>query len=43
MKNLNKKKNDFLVLANKLIEKVSDPCNVKEHYESFFKKKNQEI
>ena len=25
----------LLLLANKLIEKIPDPCNVKEHYQSF--------
>ena len=25
---------DFLLLANKLIEKISHPCNTKEHYQS---------
>ena len=28
------------MLANKLIEKILDPCNTKEHYQSFIKKKN---
>ena len=31
-------KKDLLLLANKLIEKTSDPCNDKEHYQSFIKK-----
>ena len=35
-----KKKKDFLLLANKLIEKISDPYNAKEHYGSFIRKKN---
>ena len=33
-----------MVLANKLIEKIKkcniDPCNIKEHYQSFVRKKN---
>ena len=29
------KTKDLLLLANKLIEKIPDPCNVKEHYRSF--------
>ena len=29
------------MLANKLIEKVPNPHNTKEHYESFFRKKNR--
>ena len=27
------KKNDLLLLANKLIELISDPCNAKEYYQ----------
>ena len=34
------KKKDLLLLTNKLIEKIPDPCNVKEHYQSFTRKKN---
>ena len=34
------KKKDLLLLANKLIEKIPDPHNAKEHYQSFIKKKN---
>ena len=34
------KKNDLLLLANKLIEKKLDPCNSKEHYHSFIRKQN---
>ena len=30
-----------LLLANKLIEKVPDPHNVKEHYESILRKKSR--
>ena len=30
-----KKKKDLLLLANKLIEKISDPHNAKEHYPPF--------
>ena len=39
MKNLTKK--DLLSLANKLIENIPDPCNAKEHYQSFIIKKNR--
>ena len=34
------KKKDLLLLTNKLIEKISDLCDAKEHYESFIKNKN---
>ena len=34
------KRKDLLLLANKLIEKVPDPRNVKEHHELFLRKKN---
>ena len=30
----------MLVLANKLLEKIPNPCNAKEHHQSFIKKKN---
>ena len=33
-------KKDLLVLANKLIEKIPDPRNIKEHYQLFIRKKN---
>ena len=33
------KKQDLLLHANKLIEKIPDPCNTKEHYQSFIRKK----
>ena len=33
-------KKDLLLLANKLIEKIPDPGNAKEHYQSFIRKKN---
>ena len=33
------KKKDLLLLGNKLIEKISDPRNDKEHYQSFIRKK----
>ena len=36
-----KKKNDLLLLATKLIEKVPDPHDAKEHYQSFIRKKNR--
>ena len=39
MKRLERK--DLLLLANKLIEKVPDTRNAKEHYESFLRKKNR--
>ena len=35
------KRKDLLFLADKLIEKVSDPHNAKEHYQSFLRKKNR--
>ena len=35
------KKRDLLLCAKKLIEKVPDPRNAKEHYESFVGKKNR--
>ena len=35
------KRKDLLLLANKLIEKLPDPRNAKEHYESFLRKKNR--
>ena len=38
MKHLQRK--DLLSLANKLIEKIPDPRNAKEHYQSFIRKKN---
>ena len=31
----------FLFLANKFIEKIPDPHNTKEHYQSFLRKKNR--
>ena len=34
------KRKDLLLLATKLIEKTLDPCNTKEHYQSFLRKKN---
>ena len=39
LKHQNKK--DLLLFANKLVGKVPDPCNAKEHYESFLRKKNR--
>ena len=33
-----KKKQDLLLHANKLIEKIHDPCNTKEYYQSFIRK-----
>ena len=37
------KKKDLLLFTNKLIEKTPDPCNVKEHYQSFIRKKNTKL
>ena len=34
-------KKDWLLLANKLIEKILDPCTAKEHYQSFIRRKNR--
>ena len=31
----------MLLLPNKLIEKIPDPRNAKEHYQSFIRKKNR--
>ena len=39
MKHLKRK--DLLFLANKLIEKILDPRNAKEHYQSFLRKENR--
>lgn len=35
------KRRDLFLYANKLIEKVSDPCNAKELYKLFSRKKNR--
>ena len=35
------KKKDLLLLAIKLMKKIPDPCNAKEHYQSFTRKKNK--
>ena len=35
-----KKKKDLLLITNKLIEKIPDLCDAKEHYQSFIRKKN---
>ena len=35
------KRKDLLLLANKLIGKVPDGCNAKEHYQSFLRKQNR--
>ena len=32
-----------MLLASKLIERVPDPRNAKEHYESLFRKKNRKL
>ena len=34
------KKKNLLLLSNKLVEKLTDPQNAKEHYQSFLRKKN---
>ena len=34
------KRKDFLLLANKLIDKIPGPPNAKEHYQPFIRKKN---
>ena len=36
-----KKNKDLLLLADKLLEKLPDPRNAKEHYQSFIRKKNR--
>ena len=36
-------KKDLLLPANKLIEKIPGPCNAKEHYLSFIRKKNTKL
>ena len=34
------KENSYLLLlTNKLIERITDPCDAKEHYQSFIRKK----
>ena len=32
---------DLLWLVSKLIEKIPDPCNAKEHFQLFLRKKNR--
>ena len=39
MKSLNKK--NLLLLTNKLIKNIPDPCNAKEYYKSFIIKGNR--
>ena len=41
MKHLKSK--DLLFLANKLIKKVNDPRNAKEHYQLFLRTKNRKL
>ena len=41
-KKYNKKK-DLLLLANKLIEKIADPSNAKEYYNSYLKRNNTKL
>ena len=36
-------KRDLLLLANKLIKNIPDPCNAREHYQSFIIKKNSNL
>ena len=35
------KKKDLLLLSNKLIEKIPDPCNTKEQYQLFIRKNSR--
>ena len=35
-----RKKKDLLLLVTKLIEKIPNPCNAKEHYQSLIRNKN---
>ena len=35
------KKKDFLLFATKLIDKILDPLDAKEHYQSFIRKKTK--
>ena len=37
------KRKDLLLLETKLTEKIPDPCNVKEHNDSFLRKKKSKI
>ena len=34
-------KKDLQLFATKLAERIPDPCNAKEHYQSFLRKKNK--
>ena len=36
----NNQKKDLFLFATKLIEKIPDPRNAKEHYQSFIRRKN---
>ena len=38
---LNARKKDLLLFANKLMEKIPDPRNAKQHYKSYLRKKNR--
>ena len=40
MKLLKKKKKRFAVACEQINRKIPDPCNGKEHYQSFIQKKN---
>ena len=37
------KKKDLLLLATKLIEKITDATNTKQQYQTFLKKKNKKL
>ena len=37
------KKKDLLLLANNLLENIPDPCNAKEHYQPYIRKKNRKL
>ena len=36
-------KKRFIVAHKQLIGKIPDPCNAKEHYQSFLRKKNRKL
>ena len=36
-------KKGLLLLTTKLTEKIPDPCNAKEHYQSFMRKKDTKL
>ena len=37
------KKKDLLLLPNNLLENIPDPCNAKEHYQPYIRKKNRKL